>query len=423
MQIGRRTLLHTFALVAALVGVTGVAARAQHSTPRNPSVTEDDHLRVWLLTAGPGDEVWERFGHNALRVLDTRAGRDVSYNWGIFDFRQADFISRFLQGRMLYQMAPFDTDAMVDLYARANREVVQQELDLTPEQKRELYALAEINALPENRGYIYQYFLDNCSTRIRDLLDQVLDGGLSEAFAGILNHRSYRDHSRRLTQMDPLIFTGQDFLLGAPTDAALSVWEEMFLPLTLRDELRGLTIRGDTGRPRPFVLTEEVLVAADRPGEPETPPRWLFIYLTLGLILGGALSGVGRTRGRYSAWLHRSLVTVAVTWSLVGGGLGSVLVLLLFTDHTFSYWNENLFLFNPLMLVLGVLLPFTGLGSRWEARARGLAIALAGIAVVGLLWQLAPASRHQNAIFFALALPVHLGLAGGLSVFRDKNQR
>ena len=261
-----------FALVATLIGVSGFAARAQDPTTRESSVTDGDHLRVWLLTAGPGDEVWERYGHNALRVLDTRTGRDVSYNWGIFDFQQVDFLSRFLQGRMLYRMAPFETDAMVDIYARANREVVQQELDLTAEQKLELFALAEINALPENREYIYQYFSDNCSTRIRDLLDRVLDGTLSAAFTGVHSHTSYRDLSRRLTQMDPLIFTGQDVLLGAPTDAAISVWEEMFLPLTLRDEIRGLTVRGNVGGSRPLVMTEEVLVAANRPGEPQTTP-------------------------------------------------------------------------------------------------------------------------------------------------------
>ena len=412
-----------FALVATLIGVSGFAARAQDPTTRESSVTDGDHLRVWLLTAGPGDEVWERYGHNALRVLDTRAGRDVSYNWGIFDFQQVDFLSRFPQGRMLYRMAPFETDAMVDIYARANREVVQQELDLTAEQKLELVALAEINALPENREYIYQYFSDNCSTRIRDLLDRVLDGTLSAAFTGVHSHTSYRDHSRRLTQMDPLIFTGQDVLLGAPTDPEISVWEEMFLPLTLRDEIRGLTVRGNVGGSRPLVMTEEVLVATNRPGEPQTTPRWLFIYLTLGLILGGTLSGVGRARVRNTPWLHRSVVTVAVVWSLAGGLLGSVLVLLLFTDHTFSYWNENLFLFNPLMLVAGMLLPLTALGPRWEARVRRLAITLAGIAVVGLVWQLAPASRHQNAIFFALALPAHLGLARGLSVLQVKNHR
>ena len=117
-------------------------------------------FRVWLITAGPGDLVWERFGHNALRVLDTETGRDVVYNWGIFDFNQAHFIPRFLKGEMFYMMAPFSTAAMVDSYVLANREVVMQELALTPSQRLMLSDLAELNALSENRDYFYDYFYD-----------------------------------------------------------------------------------------------------------------------------------------------------------------------------------------------------------------------------------------------------------------------
>mgnify|MGYP002623770427 CR=1 FL=1 len=102
----------------------------------------------------------------------------MSYNWGIFDFEQVDFIPRFLQGRMLYMMAPFNTQAMIDAYGRANREIVLQELDLTPSEKLELRRLAELNALPENRDYTYQYFLDNCSTRAPDLLTRVLGAAI-----------------------------------------------------------------------------------------------------------------------------------------------------------------------------------------------------------------------------------------------------
>ena len=98
----------------------------------------------------------------------------------------------------------------------------------------------------------------------------------------------------------------------------------------------------------------------------------------------------------------------------MGGLLGSILVLLLFTDHRFSYWNENLFLFNPLMLVLGVLLLLSGLGARWQRAAHRVAVGLAVVAVAGLLWQVVPASRHQNGMFFALALPGHVALAWAL---------
>ena len=168
--------LQAFILTFILTGSPAIGVHAQEPAAENTAESEGEDLRVWLVTAGPGDEAWERYGHNAIRVLDTRTGRDVSYNWGIFDFDQVGFIPRFLQGRMLYRMAAFPTAAMVDVYAQANREVVLQELDLTPAQKLDLRDLADTNARPENREYMYQYFSDNCSTRVRDALDQELAG-------------------------------------------------------------------------------------------------------------------------------------------------------------------------------------------------------------------------------------------------------
>lgn len=393
---------------------SAVAQQGASTTPPAPA-ERGTELRVWLVTTGPGDAVWERYGHNAIRVLDTRTGRDVSYNWGIFDFRQVDFIPRFLQGRMLYMMAPFSTPAMVDAYARANREVVFQELDLTPAEKAELRDLAEVNALPQNRNYTYQYFLDNCSTRVRDLLDRVLDGRLREEFAGVATGTSYRFHTRRLTQVDPLVYTGMDLLLGAPTDREISVWEEMFLPLTVRDEIRSVRVVRADGTVRPLVRSEEVVVASTRPPPPAAPPHWLPIYGLIGLLLGGVLAVRGSARVRSRPLLRRLVVAVGTLWALLGSVAGTILVLLLFTDHTFAYWNENLFLVNPLMLGLVVAVPFAELRPLWLGRARRLAMILAVIALLGLVWQIAPASTHRNAIFFALFLPANLGLAYGLS--------
>ena len=372
-----------------------------------------DALRVWLVTAGPGDAVWERYGHNALRVLDTRTGRDVSYNWGVFDFRQADFAARFLRGRMLYTLAVMRTDVMIDQYREADREVTLQELDLTPAEKSALRAAARENALPGNRDYAYRYFLDNCSTRVRDLLDRVLGGALRRAFAGRATGLSYRDHTRRLAQVDPLALTGADLLLGAPADRPISAWEELFLPLALRDRLRAVRItRG--GETRPLVRAEEVAAPAARPPEPAEPPAWLGRHLAAGLLLGVVLAAGGNPRVRRSARLRRSVLALAAGWSLAAGGAGAILLLLLATDHTFAWWNENLFLFNPLPLAAAVLLPLSARSETWRRRARALAAAVAGLALAGLVWQAAPASTQRNAAFLALALPPHLGIAWSL---------
>lgn len=368
-------------------------------------------LRVWLVTAGPGDAVWERYGHNAIRVLDTSTGRDVSYNWGIFDFQQVDFIPRFLQGRMLYMMAPFDSERMIQAYALMNREVVLQELALSPAQRLALRDFADRNALPENRDYFYQYFLDNCSTRVRDLLDLVLDGKLQERFGSEATGLSYRFHTRRLTQVDPLIFTGMDALLGTPTDAPLTTWDEMFIPMTLRDAVRDMTVVSDGGQERPFVLSEQVVARSSRPADPTEPPSWLALYVLIGTALGALMASAASPRVRERRAARYALRTVSVLWSLGAGILGTILVLLLFTDHSFAWWNENLFLFNPLSLALVILIPVSAMRTNWRPLARNLAVAVVAVAVVGLLWQVIPASEQPNGMFFALGLPAHLGLA------------
>ena len=412
-------------VVLALVAISASDAMGQDVMPAGhtgqpTNVAAEDaepgsELRVWLLTAGPGSAVWERYGHNALRVLDTRTGYDVSYNWGIFSFGEpVEFIVRFLQGRMLYMMAPFDTQAMLASYARDDREVVLQELDLTPPEKLELFVFAQNNARPENRDYYYQYFLDNCSTRVRDLLDLVLGGSLEETFGRESTGTSYRWHTRRLTQVDPLIYAGMDALLGTPTDAELTVWDEMFLPLTLRDEVRDVEIRRADGSVRPLVLSEEVTLPSARFEEASAPPSWFLRFLMAGLLIGAIFASLALPAFHTSALRRGIVLSVVTLWAGLFGVLGLILVGLLFTDHMFSTWNENLFLANPLLLVVAVAIPLSPLAPGWMQRAHSVSMVCAAIALLGLVWQVAPASAHQNGMFFALLLPTHLGLALGL---------
>ena len=404
---------------AAAAGETaGPGAQDQDTASPGASTTpapreRGDELRVWLVTAGPGDAVWEHYGHNALRVLDTRTGRDYSYDWGIFDFRQADFMARFLRGRMLYMVVRQRTDVVLDFYRETDREVVLQELDLTPAEKAMLSDAAHENALPHNRDFIYQYFVDNCSTRVRDLLDRVLGGALRRELEGQATGLSYRHHARRLTQVDPLVHTGADLALGSPADRPISAWEELFLPLSLRDRIRSVRITRD-GETRPLVRAEEVLATSSRAPEPAAPPAWLGRYLALGLLMGVVFAAAGTRRVRTSTGLRRSVLALAAGWSLAAGAIGTILVLLLATDHTFTWWNENLFLFNPLPLGLTVLLPLSNWSEAWRGRARALAAAVAALGLAGLLWQLAPASTQPNATFLALALPPQLGILWGL---------
>ena len=148
---------------------------------------------------GVGTRVWERFGHNAILVDDRQRGTRTAYNYGLFDFRQEDFLLRFIQGRMWYWMQGLDADAMVRSYVRDNRSVWVQELDLSPEERLALRDFLVWNERPENRHYRYDYYRDNCSTRVRDALDRVLNGRLRARTDSVATGTTYRFHTKRLT--------------------------------------------------------------------------------------------------------------------------------------------------------------------------------------------------------------------------------
>jgi len=408
-------------MVGALLAQMPTPAAAFQIDPQEPTAEPQpaepgSELRVWLVTAGPGDAVWERFGHNAIRVLNTETGRDVAYNWGIFDFNQADFVPRFLNGEMLYMMAPYPMGPMVDSYARADREMIMQELALTPSQRQRLSDLAEINARPENREYYYDYFRDNCSTRVRDLLNDVLGGTLFDQVGVRDNDVSFRTHTRRLTQVDPLVFTGMDVLLGSPGDMPIFLWDEMFIPMVLRDAIRDATVTDGAGNRVPLVLSEEVVLESARVPEPARAASWFWRYLLLGAMAGGLLAWLG-SKSAAGGRLYRVIFgALSVVWSLIVGLFGLLLVLVLFTDHWSMAWNETLFLTNPLSLTLVLLAPMAlmgGAASRQRADRAGKGII--AFALFGLVLQLLPATPQATGMLFALFLPIHVGVAFGLS--------
>nr|MBA3659158.1 DUF4105 domain-containing protein [Gemmatimonadales bacterium] len=209
----------------------------------------DTGLTISLMTFGPGRQVWEQFGHNAIWVHDPADGTDAAYNYGLFDFHQQNFLLRFVRGQMWYWMDGFPAAAYARVYRRDNRSVWIQELDIPLERRVELRRFLEWNAQPEHRFYHYDYYRDNCSTRIRDALDRALDGRLRAATYSTPSHTTFRFHTQRLTANDPLVYTGLLIALGPGVDRPISAWDEAFLPMELRDRIAALRVPGADGRP------------------------------------------------------------------------------------------------------------------------------------------------------------------------------
>src|SRR5688500_9643595 len=288
---GRALLLGALALTAA--ASTPTTARAQ-AVAREPG----SELIVYHVIMGPGDAVWEKFGHNALWLRDTVAGTDIAYNWGVFDFTADDFIPRFLKGSMRYWVEAYPTRPMLDAYVQANRSIWAQELALTPAEKHALREFVQWNVLEENKYYTYDYYRDNCSTRVRDALDRVLGGRLRAASDTVPTGTTYRWHTRRLTRELPLIHAGIDIMLGQPTDRPISQWEEMFLPGHVQEYLRNFAVLEEDGSLRKLVVDERQIFQANRAAEPVEPPRSLPVFLAVGLGIAALIALTARRAAR-----------------------------------------------------------------------------------------------------------------------------
>jgi hypothetical protein len=385
------------------------------ATPSADTLATSSDLTVYLMTFGPGARVWERFGHNAIWIHDPEHGTDEAYNYGLFDFEQENFILRFVRGQMWYWMAGFPADRYVAQYRRDNRSVWIQELELSPAAKQSLQSFLQWNAKPEHRFYHYDYYRDNCSTRVRDAIDRVLGGVIRRQTESLPTGTTYRFHTQRLTANDPPIFTGLLLALGERVDQPISAWDEMFLPLQMREHVRRVTVSGPDGRQVPLVRSERTLFESTAPPPPAAPPNWLHWYLATGVALGGAAWLLAR-RARASGAARFGFVLLAAGWAVVAGLSGLVMGGLWgWTDHVMAGCNENLLQLSPLALLI---LP--GVWSReWRGRrarlAAGAATAVVGLSALGLGLKLLPALDQVNGPIIALALPAQAGIAAGLN--------
>lgn len=400
-----------------------LCALACSATPARAALaatTDPVELQIFLVTMGQGDEVWEKFGHNAIWIHDQAQGTDWVYNYGVFDFNSPGYWGRFVKGDWIYQLAVADIYQTLRAYRYYDRTVTAQELDLTPAEARELQTFLEWNARPENSEYLYDYFRDNCSTRVRDVLDQVLGGALYQATADVPTNTTYRWHSHRLVQGDVATYSGLSLAMGPASDRPISRWEEMFLPMKLQERVRELQVADSAGNLRPLVKTEQVLYeATQRAPEPLIVAPVMGRYLLVGCALGALLlllAWGGAGQGWWRGAARAGFALVAGGWALLSGGFGVLLAALWsMTNHSISYYNENLLQVTPLVLPLALLLPALVFGARWARRpALWLSGAVALSSGIGLLAQLLPWFDQANGDIIALALPSNLALAAAV---------
>lgn len=356
--------------------------------------------RIAVLTMQPGEIFFERFGHNALVVADPATGAAISYNFGYFDPAEPDFLPRFIRGDMQYQLVAQPLEQDLAYYRHVGRGVDIQWLDLEPDVAVELAAQLEWNARPENARYGYDYFLDNCSTRVRDALDAALGGRLRTQMAGSRGS-TYRSEATRLARPAPWMWLGFDLGLGPSADRPLSLWDEAFVPMRLQAELR--RARGADGRP--LVIHEERILPHRLPPEPAEQPRRWWPWLLGGVLLATAAGWLLRQRPRLGGTFALAF------WLLCAVLAGLMLFIWLGTEHRFGWANRNVLVFSPLCVLLlpGAIQLMRGrTPGRWFQWLVWLPVATTVVA-----WFVHGLSRfpQQDLHWILAVLPIHAALA------------
>ncbi len=368
---------------------------------------------VLLMTMGQGDEVFEKFGHNAIVVWDDASGQPVAYNWGMFDFNQPNFLGRFLSGDTKYWMEARSLERTMRDYEALNRTVTVQQLQLTPAQKTRLVALLADNATEENKYYRYDYYRDNCSTRARDAIDAVTDGALKRAMRAQPGQGSYRWHTRRLLAYSAPLYFGSELVLGVDADNALTGWEEAFLPQSLSESIMRIDMPAADGLPqRLLAAPADTLLLAQRGPEPRTATLRLAIAALAGILIGVVLLGLTRL-GKVPAAIG------VMVWSLLIAGLGLVLLLAWFaTQHVFMANNPSVALVNPVWFV-GVAAAVTMMRNGVPRGLRRALRWLLVVAVTGTAGAVLLGHAGSALELAALLLPAHAAVAYAADRYRN----
>lgn len=299
---------------------------------------------VSLLTADPGTELYSSFGHSAIRLREIGPdGRDLVFNFGTFDFDTPNFYGKFATGKLNYMLSVATYDRFIVEYDHYKRGLREQVLDLNQEQKDFLLQHLDAQYAPERRFYKYDFFYNNCATKIRDAFDIALDEQLVWGDT-IVEEKTFRNLIDEFVLPLPWADFGIDLALGAVIDRPATELEKQFLPTYMEQAFANATIV-ENGVSRPFVKQSRVLLEYPKEATQRSLLDPLVVFWLLAVVFA-ALTGYGFKRGKLLKGLDIAFFGIL-------GILGVVVAFLwFFTDHSATLWNWNILWAFPGHLVL-----------------------------------------------------------------------
>lgn len=323
-----------------LIVLTIILFRSQiRAQQLGPSAT------VSILTCNPGEEVYSMYGHTAIRINDPEQRIDVVFNYGVFSFDSPDFMYRFAKGQTDYMMIGERFTSFMQEYTEEKRSVYEQVLNLSPEGKNQLFQALLVNARPENRVYRYNFFMDNCATRVRDMIAH--NSGGSIHFPESHPTETYRQLIKQFHHTFRWIDLGIDLLVGKKADVPVSSYGQMFLPEYLEGEFAGAEITY-SGKTEPLVAETKSLLEFPNPKLNSDLPWPAIVFCAVFLVVA-ILSFRAILRKKKIDWLDY--------WIFGLSGLAGLIIgwFTLYSEHPAMSPNYNLLWAFPPNLLFAVI--------------------------------------------------------------------
>lgn len=316
-----------------------------------------DKATVSIITCSPGNEMYSVYGHSAIRVNDPAFNYDVVFNYGIFDFSSPNFLYRFCAGQTDYLLGAYRFQTFLNEYRHDKRSIFEQELNLTAQEKQKILDFLLWNAQPENRVYRYNFFFDNCATRVRDVVADNVNGGIT--YTDSASHKTLRTLIKDYHHKIRWLNFGIDFLVAAESDREATLEEEMFLPDYVMQHFASAK-RNDNGQH----IAQPVQVLYQAPDQAQIltwlwGPLVVFSLLLLLLLLA------------YFTWKQyiNGEMKPALDVVLYGiNGLGGLLLtwFTIYSEHPAMSPNYNLMWLVPLSLLFAIVY----LRKKWRQAVR-----------------------------------------------------
>lgn len=312
---------------------------------------------VYLLTCGTGTETYSIYGHSAIRVVYPEKNLDLVYNWGVFDFNTPNFAWRFAKGRLDYMLAVESTQSFLQAYVYEKRYVQSQKLNLTKSEISTLINLINENLRPENIKYRYDFFYDDCSTRIRDLIEKSVGEKLLYPPEARGKSPVFRDMVGKYQDPFPWLKFGIDLIMGSSSDKPASFRDRMFLPIDLQKELSESVINRD-GKMTPLLQNPDLILNFNPPVIKQNilmTPAFVFTALFIILLIMSAMIKAKKI----NQWFD------IIVFSLFSVLAGMMIFFNFFTDHGQMKWNLNIIWLNPVIIICLILIIIGKEGIMW----------------------------------------------------------